>query len=55
MQVNSGGLKVAAVGEAQQVGKLGQTILVQNIDSKKMVSARVTGPATVEVDLGGSR
>jgi flagellar basal body P-ring formation protein FlgA len=55
MQVNSGGLKVSAVGEAQQAGKLGQTILVQNVDSKKTISARVTGPGTVEVDLGGSR
>lgn len=54
MQVNSGGLKVTAVGEAQQAGKLGQTILVQNIDSKKTLSARVTGPGTVEIDLGGA-
>ncbi len=55
MQVNAGGLKVTAAGEAQQAGKLGQTILVQNIDSKKVISARVTGPGTVEVDLGGTR
>jgi flagellar basal body P-ring formation protein FlgA len=55
MQVNSGGLKVTAAGEAQQAGKLGQTILVLNVDSKKSVPARVTGPGTVEVDLGGSR
>jgi hypothetical protein len=55
VQVNSGGLKVTAVGEAQQPGKLGQTILVQNIDSKKTISARVTGPGTVEVDLGGAK
>ncbi len=54
IQVNTGGLKVAVVGEAQQGGKLGQTILVQNIDSKKTVSARVTGPGTVEIDLGGA-
>jgi len=55
IQVNTGGIKVSAVGEAQQAGKLGQTILVQNIDSKKTISARVTGPARVEVDLGGTR
>lgn len=55
IQVNSGGIKASAVGEAQQAGKLGQTILVQNIDSKKTISARVTGPATVEVDLGGGK
>jgi hypothetical protein len=55
MQVNSGGLKVSTFGEAQQAGKLGETIMVQNVDSKKTISARVTGPGTVEVDLGGSR
>jgi len=55
IQVNTGGIKASAVGEAQQAGKLGQTILVQNIDSKKTISARVTGPATVEVDLGGNK
>ena len=55
IQVNSGGIKASAVGEAQQAGKLGQTILVQNIDSKKTISARVTGPGTVEVDLGGAK
>lgn len=55
IQVNSGGIKASVVGEAQQPGKLGQTILVQNVDSKKTISARVTGPATVEVDLGGSK
>jgi flagella basal body P-ring formation protein FlgA len=54
MQVNGSGVKVTAVGESQQAGKLGQTILVQNVDSKKVLSARVTGPGTVEVDLGGA-
>ena len=54
MRVTSGGLTVTATGEAQQAGKLGQIILVQNVDSKKTVSARVTGPGTVEVDLGGA-
>lgn len=54
MRVTSGGLTVTAAGEAQQAGKLGQIILVQNVDSKKTVSARVTGPGTVEVDLGGA-
>lgn len=51
MQVRAGELVVTAVGEAQQEGRLGQTILVQNVDSKKMISARVTGPATVEIDV----
>jgi hypothetical protein len=51
MQVRSGELVVTAVGEAQQEGRLGQSILVKNVDSKKMITARVSGPATVEVDL----
>lgn len=55
IQVNSGGIKASAVGMTQQAGKLGQTIQVQNIDSKKPIMARVTGPATVEVDLGGTK
>jgi flagellar basal body P-ring formation protein FlgA len=51
MQVKMGALNVSAVGEAQQEGKFGQIILVQNVDSKKSLNARVTGPGTVEVDL----
>jgi flagella basal body P-ring formation protein FlgA len=51
MLVHSGGLNVTAVGEAQQQGRLGQVIPVQNVDSKKTVNARVSGPGTVEIDL----
>jgi hypothetical protein len=51
MQVRSGELTVTAAGEAQQEGRLGQSILVQNVDSKKMITARVTGPGTVEIEL----
>jgi len=51
MQVRSGELTVTAVGEAQQEGRLGQSILVQNVDSKKMITAKVTGPGTVEIEL----
>jgi hypothetical protein len=51
MQVQMGGLNVTAAGEAQQDGRLGQTILVQNVESKKTVTARVTGPGTVEIEL----
>ncbi len=53
MEVRTGELVVRAVGEAQQDGRLGQSIQVQNVDSKKTIVARVTGPATVEVDIGG--
>lgn len=54
MTARIGEVKVTAVGEAQQDGRAGQTVLVQNIDSKKLVSAKVTGPGAVEVDLGGA-
>jgi hypothetical protein len=54
IQVVKGPLKVTALGEAQQGGRLGQTILVQNVDSKKVVSGRISGPGTVDVDLGGA-
>jgi hypothetical protein len=54
MEVRSGDLVVKAVGEAQQEGRLGQSIQVQNVDSKKTIVAKVTGPSTVEVDIGGS-
>ncbi len=54
MLANGGGFKVTAIGEAQQAGRLGQTIPVQNVDSKRTVYARVTGPGTVEVDIGGA-
>lgn len=51
MVVKMGNLNVTAVGEAQQEGRLGQSILVQNVESKKTITARVTGPGTVELDL----
>ena len=54
MTARIGEVKVTAVGEAQQDGRAGQTVLVQNVDSKKVVSARVTGPGAVEIDLGGA-
>jgi flagella basal body P-ring formation protein FlgA len=51
--VRSGALVGSAPGDAIQEGRLGQTIQVQNSASKKVLTARVTGPATVEVELGG--
>jgi hypothetical protein len=54
IEVRNGAIRATAVGEAQQAGRLGQTIPVQNVDSKKILSARVTGPGTVEIDLGGA-
>jgi flagella basal body P-ring formation protein FlgA len=54
MEVRTETLTVKVAGEAMQEGRLGQTILVQNVDSKKSIMAKVTGPSTVEVDIGGS-
>jgi flagella basal body P-ring formation protein FlgA len=51
MVVRMGGLSVTATGEAQQEGRMGQMIMVQNVESKKTVNARVTGPGTVEVEV----
>lgn len=53
MLVPLGNVNVVARGEAMQEGKMGQVIRVQNVDSKKVVTGRVTGPDTVEVDPGG--
>jgi hypothetical protein len=53
MEVRSGALTVRAAGLAQQQGRLGENIAVQNVDSKKVIVARVTGPSTVAVDIGG--
>lgn len=53
MVVRLAGASVTAVGEAQQDGRLGQTIQVQNVDSKKLISGRVSGSGVVEVELGG--
>ncbi len=53
MVVRLGATNVTAVGEAQQAGSLGQSVVVQNVDSKKLITGRVTGPGTVEIELGG--
>jgi flagellar basal body P-ring formation protein FlgA len=52
MTAKVGDLKVTAAGIATQDGKLGQSIRVENMDSKKIVTATVTGPNAVEIDLG---
>lgn len=54
MLVPLGSLNVVARGEAMQDGKMGQVIRVQNVDSKKVVTGRVTGPDTVEINPGGT-
>lgn len=48
----AGGFEVQARGLAMQAGRLGELIKVVNPDSGRRLSARVVGPATVEVDHG---
>ena len=44
-----GGLRVTASGQARQDGALGETISVVNVNSKKVITARVIGPNQVEI------
>ena len=50
--VRAGGLQVQTRGVAAQAGRLGDVIRVVNADSGRRVSARVVGPAAVEVQYG---
>ncbi len=55
MTAKVGDLRVTAAGIAAEGGKLGQSVRVENVDSKKVVTAVVTGPGEVEIDLGGNK
>ncbi len=55
MTVRAGDLKVQAAGIALEGGKVGQSIRVENLDSKKVVTGVVVGPGAVEIDLGESK
>lgn len=50
MSVTIGELRVTAVGLSLEEGKVGQMIRVRNVDSNKVLSARVSGPGTVDVE-----
>jgi flagella basal body P-ring formation protein FlgA len=50
MSVTIGELRVTAMGLSLEEGKVGQMIRVRNVDSNKVLSARVSGPGTVEVE-----
>lgn len=47
-----GAIDVIALGEALQSGTSGQYIRVRNNESKKIITGRVTGLKTVEIDFG---
>ena len=50
MVAQIGAMRITALGEALQEGRAGQTIRVQNVDSKKIIAARVIERQLVEVD-----
>jgi flagella basal body P-ring formation protein FlgA len=45
------GIRVSAVGEALAAGRQGDTIRIKNLDSNKVVTGRVSGPQTVQLEL----
>lgn len=47
----SNGLKITTLGQVKKKGRLGERIPVINVDSKKMVYARVIDSKTVKVDF----
>ncbi len=54
VQLNANGVFVRMSAEAQQDGRMGQTIFVQNRESKKLFPAKVVGAGRVEVELGAT-
>lgn len=46
-----GSLKISATGKARQDGELGEWIKVSNVDSSKILTAKVTGPGEVAVEF----
>lgn len=49
MVARNGGITVTALGKARSNGALGETIIVENLDSKKRVEGKVIGERMVEV------
>jgi flagella basal body P-ring formation protein FlgA len=52
IEVVSGSIRVEALGRARQSGKLGDMIRVENVDSRKIITARVVEKGIVRLDLG---
>jgi flagella basal body P-ring formation protein FlgA len=53
--VKAGGMVITAGGQAMQEGREGEVIRVQNVISKRIVSARVVDTNTVQVIIYGGR
>jgi flagella basal body P-ring formation protein FlgA len=47
----SNGFKITTLGEVKKTGRLGERIPVANMDSKKILQARVIDANTVQVDF----
>lgn len=47
----TGGITIRAKGQALEAGGIGDIIRVKNLNSKREIEARVTGPGQVKVDL----
>ena len=52
MLLQHGSLSVTARGRALEDGAVGDRIRVANVDSSRVVDARVVGPGTVLVEIG---
>jgi flagella basal body P-ring formation protein FlgA len=50
MRFRKGALRLAARGQARSDGARGAVIAVMNVDTKRVIQARVAGPQLVEVD-----
>jgi flagella basal body P-ring formation protein FlgA len=48
IRIEKPGLSVTAVGKAMQEGRAGEVIKVRNVDSQRMILARVGEDGTVE-------
>jgi flagella basal body P-ring formation protein FlgA len=49
--VESVGMRITAVGEVKQNGCLGERIPVANLDTNKVIQARVVDTQTVKIDF----
>jgi len=48
--ITFGEMRATAVGQSLEEGRIGQMIRVRNVDSNKVLTARVSGPGTVDLE-----
>lgn len=49
VRINLAGIELSAPAEANEAGSLGEVIKVRNIESRKIIAGRITGPGEVTV------